>query len=192
VTGITDTLLADAAAELRGHGFDARIVDFAKSPGKKGTRGRRTGVPWVLAEDAHFLLAVVVATSVSELAAVEPQASSALSQLVEAGNPRSKKWDLYLVLLSTAMPQNADELQVLNDLEHNLRAIRRLVSVGVAGHDEVRMALAPFLPLKPAAGGLEVAALDALRDELVINGVSDSRASQYVAVFREKGSLNGI
>lgn len=181
MTGIADNLLADAAAELRGHGFDARIVDFGGN-----------GFPWLLAEDANFLLAVVVATDVSELAAVEPQASAALSQLVEAGDPRSKKWDLYLVLLSTSMPRDADELQVLNDLEHNLRAIRRLVSAGVAGQEEVRVALAPFLPLKPAAGDLELTALDALRDELVINGVNNDRASQYIAVFREKGSLDGI
>jgi hypothetical protein len=181
VSGLGDKLLSTAAAELASGGFDTRIGDLAPS-----------GHAWLLAENELFLLGVVVEDGISDLAEIEPYASTQLMELVDRGDAQSKRWDVYLVLLSLEIPTNSEEIQVLSQLEHNLRTLRRIVAVGVTGEDELRVALAPFLPLKRAVGDLQVAALEALRDELIVNGVSVEVADRYISIFKEKGSLSDV
>jgi hypothetical protein len=176
---LTDQLLADASTLLADQGFALRVADLS------------SGRPWLLAENENFLIGVLVSDEVSTLLDEEPLAAAALAELVRLGQAQSKQWDVYLVLLATGQPQTSEDERGLAELQYNLRALRRLVGAGVRDADQMTHALASFLPLRKPAADLELAALEALAEELVVNGVDPGVVARYIDVFRQQGSLDG-
>jgi hypothetical protein len=180
VPSYTDTSIQTVVDSLGAAGFDTRVEMLESS------------VPWILAENAYFLVGVVVTESFAQVEAVEPEAVLALLRRIERGSAESKVWDAYLLLTCPDVLRTADEVESAAAVSQSLRGVRRLVAAEVTGPSDMRRALAPFLPLPKPAAEFEVSALEALRVELVVNGVPEVDAMRYVEAFRDEGSLKDV
>jgi len=173
-------LLAEARRILAEYGFrirESRLPDPADAP-------------WLLAENEYFLIALAAGQAFDDLKVFEGYLASALGELLEVSEIGAKRWDAYVVLLASADSSERGNPAVI-DLEHNTRALRRLVSLGVS-KATVEKALAPFLPLPgPPPGGLP-SAYDQLIEELVVHGIESSVAARTVNVYRRSGDWDEL
>lgn len=103
--------------------------------------------PVLLVENSDAVAAVAAFLSVRDLIEAESDVSRAVSRRVASAPASPKRWDAYVVLLTSARSaaQYSEELALLTQ---NLRHVRRIVRVGV---DPTRAgltrALRPLLPL---------------------------------------------
>ena len=171
----TDTaLLAQARRLLATSGFR---VQEGPIPGTQDST-------WVLAESEAFILAVVPASSPDDLAELEAYAATALSEAVSAAEVGAKRWDAYLVLLSSG-GENQRGSRTITGIQYNTRSLRRLVQLGVPPEPSaVRRALSTFLPLPDLQAGAPSSALDDLLEQLVVNGADRHAAASSIAEFR--------
>ena len=174
-------LLAVARRVLTQHDFrvNERALDGADA------------ATWLLAESEYFLLALAAGESFDDLLVLEGFLAAALATAFEDGNLGPKRWDSYVVLLSSAGTDQRGAPDVVR-LQYNTRSLRRLVSLGIpAREDTVAEALATFLPLpEPLPGGLR-SAFDELVAQLVINGIPEDQAATVVSSYRTTGSIDG-
>jgi len=148
-------------------------------------------VPWLLAENEYFILAVVAGLSLDDLLGVEGFVSADIEGRV-GGAPElgAKRWDTYVVLLTSAEAERGRP-EVLS-LEYNTRSVRRLVLLGAAPYEEaVTTALRAFLPLPPPRPEKLASAYDLLIDQLVVNGVREDFARAAVAAHRSAEPSDG-
>lgn len=173
--------LLDAASEvLQGNGFEV------KSEGLRGT-----SFDWVLAESDLFVVAVTAAQDLAGLREVESFAVPELLERVAKSEAGAKRWDAYLVLVTSTEATEPDDARALVDIEHDTRGVRRLVEVALEPTpDELRRVLRPFMPLPPAAEEGLASAFDDLEEQLVVNGVAADAAHRVVAVWQDRGHLN--
>jgi len=144
--------------------------------------------PWLLAENDHFVVAVVAARSLEDLRVLEGQVAVALGDLLAATDLGPKRWDAYVVLLARSDAEQRGRPDVL-DLEYNTRSLRRIVSLGVS-ETSVDEALAPFFALpQPPPGGLP-SAYEELVEQLIVHGIERERAEAAVAMYRRSGSVS--
>ena len=93
-------------------------------------------------------------------------------------------------MLCEELVADPDATRKVVAMQHNMRGIRRLVATGVTDRGPVAEALRPFLPLSsPLPGGLANVFL-ALADQLAVNGIEPEKATNYVTVFTETGTLD--
>jgi hypothetical protein len=139
---------------------------------------------WLLAESQYFLLALAAGESFDDLLVLEGFLAAALTTVFEDGKLGPKRWDSYVVLLSSSGADQRGAPDVVR-LQYNTRSLRRLVSLGIpAREDAVAEGLATFLPLpEPLPGGLR-SAFDELVAQLVINGIPEDRATTAVNSYR--------
>ena len=149
--------------------------------------------PILLAENPHFLLAVVATTSVSGFPDAEDAAMKALAERIPRDNPGPKKWDGYVVILTrdtaSAETDGSEFTQSLYDLVYDRYGMRRIAHVGVeptpAG---VRGALANFfaLPADSSISGtsLSLDPLSDLSDALTKHRVDVEIANRAIAMFQ--------
>lgn len=173
-----EDLLEEAAKQLRAAHFDVRL-----------DRAHSVDVPWLLAEDEQSLMAMVATDRLRDLLAVEGALAEELLERVGRAHAGPKKWDVYLLVTSAEGAQTADDREAISAVQQSLRGVRRVVALEVVDASDIRRALTPFLPLPDPPPFIERGALDVLRDELVVNGLSDEDASRFVEVFRGTGSL---
>jgi hypothetical protein len=179
--------LLDAASSILSRaGFVSRIEPLGED-----------GPVWLLAEDSLFAIAVLAGDSLAELKEVESLASEALLDRLGGIASGAKRWDVYLVFITPQRWASLDDRERV-EFEYNTRGIRRLVGAQVIPGDEgdieepILGVLRPFLPLSDPIGSA-LADLDgALADALVVNGVDQGRAVQYVAAFRARGDLEDV
>jgi hypothetical protein len=149
------------------------------------------GAPWLLAENAWFLLGVVAGTTLEDLRVLEDFAADELGELASDDELGAKRWDTHLVLLAAQdidVGSGADAAAIQNDL----RAMRRIIATGVAAEPRrLQAALASFLPL-PASSTTTAAPLAELEAALVINGVAEEDAALAVAAFQQSGDLDAL
>jgi hypothetical protein len=183
-------LLAVARRVLAQHGFrvSERPLEGSGEPSLGGTGD---GSTWLLAESDYFLLGVASGETLEDLLVLEGFLVAALGVLVDQSDLGSKRWDSYVVLLSSADTEQRGTPDVVR-LQYNTRSLRRLVSLGLpAREDAVTEALATFLPLpEPPPGGLP-SAFEKLVAQLVINGVPQDQASGAVRNYRANGTIDG-
>lgn len=181
-----DGLLGAAAEVLEGADFNVVIEPLA------GTEQR-----WLLAENDLFAIAALAGTTWEELAKSESIASERLLDRLGGLAGGAKRWDAYLVLLTTERWSGVDDRE-RSDFVNNTRGVRRLVGAQIVpdpqGGLEVPLTevLRPFLPLGDALRS-GVADLDqALIDALVLNGVDPEDAPRYVSAYRSRGDLEDV
>jgi hypothetical protein len=174
-------LLAVARRVLTQHGFHSseRPLDGV---------GETT---WLLAESDYFLLGVAAGKTFEDLLVLEGYLAAALGALFNENDLGPKRWDSYVVLISSAGTDQRGAPDVVR-LQYNTRSLRRLVCLGTpAREDAVAEALATFLPLpEPPPGGLP-SAFDELVAQLVINGIPEEQAATAVTNYRSSGSIEG-
>jgi hypothetical protein len=174
-------LLSVVRRVLAQHGF--RLEEFQLD--------ELVGASWLLAESESFVLGVVTGKTFDDLLVLEGYVSAALGQRLRDGDIGAKRWDSYVVLLTSAGKDQRGRPEVVR-LQYNTRSLRRLVALGVAAHeDAVSGALATFLPLpEPPPGGLP-SSFDELVTQLVINGISEDEAASLVATYRSTRGRDG-
>jgi hypothetical protein len=153
--------------------------------------------PWLLGENELFALGAIAGDTLEELEPIESTATQVLLRRLGGLEGGAKRWDAYLVLLTSQRWSTVDSRDRA-DVVYNTRGIRRLIGAELtpaedADIDEVvAHALKPFLPLRdPLGAGLDD--LDqALVAALVLNGVDPQAAPRYVAAYRTRGSLDDV
>jgi hypothetical protein len=192
MSGVFDAALLEVARiVLDRAGFVTERLDLPVGD-EPSLLGQRT---LLLAQDRFFILAVGSASTVADLAALEPAAVQELTERAAASSLGAKQWDLYLVLLvEQAAADDGRASTELASLNYNTRGIRRLAHAGVAATLEaVERALRPFLPLPEIS---EAAVLEdpltLLEAALANEGVDEQLAGRAVAAFRETGSLSSV
>jgi hypothetical protein len=145
-------------------------------------------VTWLVAESEYFILGVAAGASLDDVLVLEGFVAEALGALLDAGALGAKRWDSYVVLLASSGAEQRGQPTVVG-LEQNTRALRRLVALGTAAHeDAVATALATFLPLPaPPVGGLRPP-FDELVSQLVLNGVDPVEAGAAVDRYRRRSA----
>jgi hypothetical protein len=146
---------------------------------------------WLLAESDYFLLGVAAGETFEDLLVFEGYLAAVLGALFSENDLGPKRWDSYVVLISSAGTDRRGGPDVVR-LQYNTRSLRRLVCLGTpAREDAVAEALATFLPLPaPPPGGLP-SAFDELIAQLVINGIPEEQAATAVTNYRSRGSIEG-
>jgi hypothetical protein len=143
-----------------------------------------SAIPAILAENADNVVAVTATITVEDTVRAEPILSKLLTAQMGAKSLDGKRWDGYVVLLtSQAAPEATAE--PLFGIAYNLRHVRRLVKVGVdstlAG---VQRAIRPVLPLpKPPAADELTDPLTLLRDRLLQRGLDAAAVDASIARF---------
>jgi hypothetical protein len=146
---------------------------------------------WLLAESEYFLLALAAGASFDDLLVLEGFLAAALATVFEDGELGPKRWDSYVVLLSSSGADQRGAPDVVR-LQYNTRSLRRLVSLGIPAREEpVAGALATFLPLPETQPDGLRSAFEELVAQLVINGISEDQAATIVSSYRTTGSIDG-
>jgi hypothetical protein len=175
------SLVAVARRVLTGHNF--RVLETRVS--------ELDEAPWLIAESEFFFLGVAAGETLDDLLVYEGYVAAGLGELLQTPELGVKRWDSYVVLLATSGVDERGRPDVVR-LEYNTRSLRRMVSLGVAAHeDSVAAGLATFLPLPgPSTEGLP-SAFDELVQQLEINGVPGDQAALAVARYRASGATDG-
>lgn len=145
---------------------------------------------WLLAESDFFVLGIAAGLQLDDLLLLEGYVVEALGRLLQDNGLGAKRWDSYVVLLSTSGAEERGRPDVVR-IQHNTRSIRRIVALGTAAHEEaVASALATFLPLqKPPVQGLRPP-FDELVEQLVLNGVDHDQAEAAVTSYRSQSEID--
>jgi hypothetical protein len=179
-------LLEAARVILDRAGFNARIEALSES-----------GSPWLLAEDELFAIGVVAGESLASLREVEDMASQELLARIGGLKGGPKRWDVYLVFLTTQRWSAVDDRERM-EFEYDTRGIRRLIGAQLVPdedetiEDPVEGVLRPFLPLAPPLRAGLTDLDNALEAALIVNGVDAQQAPRYVSAFRARGDLNDV
>jgi hypothetical protein len=96
---------------------------------------------WLLAESDFFVLGIAAGLELDDLLLLEGYVVEALGRLLQDNGLGAKRWDSYVVLLSTTGAEERGRPDVVR-IQHNTRSIRRIVALGTAALP----ALAPDSP----------------------------------------------
>lgn len=168
-----DALLELAEVVLRNAGFNLR---YGQTDDQE---------PILLIENSDAVAAIGAFVTVPDLLEAESGVSRALSTNIAAAPPSAKRWDGYVVLL-TSSRGGADRAEELSLLTQNLRHVRRIVRVAVdptrAG---IARALRPLLPLSSSSEVRWIAdPLDAIARLLERDGFTPGEIQREVETFR--------
>jgi hypothetical protein len=148
--------------------------------------------PELLAENEFFAIGVLTRSTLHDLAVAESLAAEALLARLGGVEGGAKRWDAYLVLLTSEPSRHADDRERV-DLVYNTRGLRRIIGQGLVPTDEsVSRVLTPFLPL---SGALDSSFRDIgseLADALAVNGIEQTRAQRYVSAYLDTGTLDNV
>ncbi len=179
-----EALLEVAERVLERAGFAARIELLEGSDRS-----------WLLAENELFALGAIAGATLDELEPVESAATQTLLALLGGLEGGAKRWDAYLVLLTSQRWSTVDSRDRV-ELIYNTRGIRRLIGAELVPDDEgdleqaVAGVLRPFLPLHDPLGARLDDLDEALVAALTVNGVDPESAPRYVAAYRARGSID--
>jgi len=135
---IDEELLLLVERVLVGAGYAVRVASAAD-------------VPYVLAEDRDNILAVTALLEAGMISSVEPAIASALLEHIKSADAGAKRWDAYVVLLTSARTED-EATRDLFDLAYNLIQVRRIVRIDVKPTiADVSRALRGVLPLASSA-----------------------------------------
>ena len=146
----------------------------------------------LVAENPYFILCLAAADDASTIVPLESLVATHLARLLVRTALGAKKWDAYIVVLTTQkLSGDPEETARLYNLNHNTSSFRRILRTGVRAElADVESALRPFLPLpKLDEPLLSRDALDELKEELPKHGVDATEASKMIDDFRGVGSI---
>jgi len=165
-------LLGSAALLLQAHRYATHSVALA------------SGRTLLLAENDFFAVGVVEFGIPAELSAAEAAGAAELAERLSTG-AGVKRWDAYLVLISSSVLAGDAMPESVTTIVYNTRFLRRIVRWNVQpGEDSMARTLRPFLPLATAQAGQPMSALDRLAQQLPSYGVPVEDAAQAIARWR--------
>lgn len=149
------------------------------------------GVSYLLAEDQDNVIVLTTVVSVDDVFAVEPALSRALSGRLASAPAESKKWDGYVIVITSTRPDDS-MTEALFSLTYDLNQARRLVRVGVeATTAAVARSLRAVLPLsEPTSEAGLLDPLTALERRLVADGLSTEEVAGAIAAFRAEAAAD--
>jgi hypothetical protein len=168
---------------------DTELVDLAQVVlGEADYVVRReliNGTPYLLAEDPDNVVVLGAVIDVADVLAIEPVLSEILVKRLAEGTAESKKWDGYVVIL-TSTRSDEDTTEALFSLTYNLSQVRRIVRIGVdATKAAIARGLRPVLPLRESTGDSALTdPLTALEERLIADGLAPAQVDQAMADFR--------
>lgn len=165
-------LLGPASVLLQSHNFVTRSFAIGGE------------VTVLLAEDPYFALAVAEFSSARDIATVEEAGAAALAEQIspDAG---AKRWDAYLILLSSAPADNLDMPESVTNIIYNTSFFRRIVKWNVSPTSaSLDRALRAFVPLTPAPNVALAVPADRLVERLPSFGISSQDAEAAIARFK--------
>lgn len=164
-------LLGDAAALLTARGYTIQHTSLPSAD------------PLLLAENAYFAVGIAEFTSTNGIGLLEADATFAVASRI--GEERAKRWDAYLVLLSTLPASERGLPETIKDIVYNTRYLRRLVRWGVSATEEsLSEALRPFLPLPPPEEAVPRDPVSLLELRMPSYGVNTEDAANAIAQWR--------
>lgn len=167
-------ILSEASRILEASGFTVRFSNLTDAR-----------LPWLLAENDLFAVAIVATRVLDDLVKLEPHAVHVLANRIRHGGP--KRWDAYLLLMARHDKESRGT-SVVREMQYDTSSLRRMVSLGVEGdEDSIRRALRPFLPLPRPADAVFRSSVDSLLDELVLQGIDRNHALQAMQAFEASG-----
>jgi hypothetical protein len=139
---------------------------------------------YLIAEDIDNVVTLAATMEGSDLIAIEPTLSRYLIERLNVAPVGTKKWDGYVVLLTSATP-NDETSQLLFELAYNLVTVRRIVRVRVKPTTaDVTRSLRPVLPVITAiSSAVLIDPMVALAERLEEN-LGKTAVSEALAVFR--------
>lgn len=148
------------------------------------------GYPMLVAEDAYSIVGVLTSSSWATVAQVLPEVELSFANWAVLEGGPAKRWDLYLIIL-VAGEISSDALKTVEAVVSDIRYVRKIVRGAVtATTDGVERALAPVLPVSPAAARTYGDPLDDLAGELLIEGVSPVLVAAAIESFRRDGEVS--
>jgi hypothetical protein len=168
---------------------DAELLDLAQvvlhEAGYVVRQELISGTPYLLAEDPDNVVVLGAVIDVADILVIEPALSETLVNRLAEGTPESKKWDGYVIIL-TSTRSDEDTTEALFSLTYNLSQVRRIVRIGVeATKAAIARGLRPVLPLRESTGNSALAdPLVALEERLIADGLAPTQVSHAMASFR--------
>lgn len=156
--------------------------------------GATDGLPYLVAEDLDNVLVAGAVVAIEDIFTMEPTLRRVLSARLGGARVESKKWDGYLIILTSTRPDESMS-EALFDLTYNLSEARRLVRVGVEPTTaDVARSLRAVLPLtEPSVDGAVVDPLTALEKRLVADGLGRDEVAEAIAGFlAEPADVPGV
>ncbi|HEY2044596.1 MAG TPA: hypothetical protein VGH11_18115 [Jatrophihabitans sp.] len=138
----------------------------------------------LLAEDPYFALAVAEFSNAQDIAAVEEAGAAALAEQISP-NAGVKRWDAYLILLSSAPADKHDMPESVTNIVYNTSFFRRIVKWNVSPTSaSLDRALRAFVPLTSAPNVALAVPVDRLVERLPSFGISSQDAEAAIARFK--------
>lgn len=168
---------------------DSELVELAevvlRQAGYAVERGAVEGMPYLLAEDQDNVITATAVLSADDVQRIEPALTRALVERLSDSSLESKKWDGYVVILSSTRPDD-DATGALFNLTYNLNQVRRLVRVGIEPTTaSVARGLRAVLPLSQTrVDAISIDPLAALQDRLIADGLDAQQVEQALTHFR--------
>jgi hypothetical protein len=175
-----EVLLGPAALLLQSHGFLTATIPLSAA------------TTLLLAENDYFAIGIAEFAGPADLVSTE---SSSAAEIVErvSRDAGAKRWDAYLVLLSTTAQVGEDLLpEEVATIVYDTRYLRRIVRWNVApDQDALTQALRAFIPLPAPQSGAPTSPLGRLGKSLVTYGIPEAEASDAIARWRATGQRDG-
>jgi hypothetical protein len=143
------------------------------------------GLGPVLLAETRYALVLCLSSSWEAATQRTEEAQAALTQLA-AEHPSPRSWDLYLVLVAEEDHDSPER----EALESDTRYARKLVATGVGDSPaRAEQALRPLLPLRGAAKFDAIDPIEAVRAELVGQGIDPALADTALGSFLSGGEI---
>jgi hypothetical protein len=171
-------LLGPASVLLQSHHYVTRSLSV------------EADVTILLAEDPYFALAIAEFSTSQDLPTAEEAGAAAL---VEQISPDAgvKRWDAYLVLLSSASADQHDMPESVTNIVYNTSLFRRIVKWNVTPNAaSLDRALRAFIPLASPPNVALMNPVDRLAERLPSFGISRDDAEAAISRFRAMRTRN--
>lgn len=168
---------------------DAELLDLAQvvlsEAGYVVRHELMSGTPYLIAEDFDNVVVLGAVIDVADVLEIEPALSETLVKRLAGGTPESKKWDGYVVVL-TSTRSDEDATEALFSLTYNLSQVRRILRIGVeATKAAVARGLRPVLPLRESGSeSVLTDPLAALAERLIADGLAPAQVNESLIAFR--------
>jgi hypothetical protein len=141
-------------------------------------------LPFLLAENDYFAIGITEFFSPQELPVIAAAAANALVERI-ATDAGAKRWDFYLVLVSSVHPDDVVMPESVTTIVYNTTFFRRVVKWGIEPSElSISEALRAFLPLAATGVAAPVSPMQRLAERLPSYGLSPELAAQTMERFR--------
>jgi hypothetical protein len=146
--------------------------------------GITNGMAYLLAEDKDNVIAASAVLTADDVQLVEPALTRVLVDRLSDRTVEAKKWDGYVVILSSSHPDD-DATRALFNITYNLNQVRRVIRVGIEPTTaSVSRGLRAVLPLSQThVEEILTDPMEALRSRLVADGLNPDQVDEAILGF---------